>query len=175
MRRVHGLLAGAAFVAGVAVGIAATTAGKVDPGMYKGKDPKDASRVLLPAALAQAGKGTWETIAVGRVYYLTGDKAEGQALFDRVINAKPAESDWMRLGRIYLEANEWDKARDAFDKAVALDPKDAGNLVEVGGWYNLHGDRAKAEELFDQAFKRKADDVWCTVNAAGSYVGVKPQ
>jgi tetratricopeptide (TPR) repeat protein len=165
----------AVFAIGVVAGVAASSAGKVTSEMYTGKSPKDAAQALLPVAVSQAGGGSWENIAVGRAYYLMGDRSEGQAIFDKVIAKKMKKDDWMRLGRVYLEAKEWDKAKDCFDKALALDPKDEGNLVEVGAWYNLHGDRTTAEELFAKAFTRKSDEVWLTVNAAGSYVGVKPQ
>jgi tetratricopeptide (TPR) repeat protein len=175
MKKAYALLIVTAFVLGVAVGVAASAAKKTEPMMYSGRTPKDAALGLLPAALSQAGNGSWENIAVGRVYYLMGDKAEGQAIFDRVIATKVKDNDWMRIGRVYVEANEWDKAKDAFDKALALDPKDAGNLTEAGAWYNLHGDRQTAEELFTRAFKTSPDEIWYTVNAAGSYVGVKPQ
>jgi tetratricopeptide (TPR) repeat protein len=175
MTRTRGVLVVAAFVAGVAAGVAAKSGDKVDPSMYVGKSPKEAALALLPVALNQAGNGSWENIAIGRVYYLMGDKADGQAIFDKVIARKIKKDDWMRMGRVYIEAKEWDKAKAAFDKALALDPKDEGNLIEVGGFYNLHGERAKAEELFTKAFARKPDEIWYTVNAAGSYVGVKPQ
>ena len=41
-------------------------------------------KALLAVAKQQAGKGSWERIGVGRVYYLGGMKAEGQAIFDEV-------------------------------------------------------------------------------------------
>ncbi|HVN75592.1 MAG TPA: tetratricopeptide repeat protein [Thermoanaerobaculaceae bacterium] len=175
MKRMHVLMAVGMFVLGVVAGVAGSSGSKVDKVMYAGQSPKDAALGLLTAALKQAGSGSWENIAVGRVYYLTGDKTQGQAIFDRVIAKKVKKDDWIRMGRVYLEAKEWDKAKDAFDKALALDPKDEGNLTEIGAWYNLHGDRAKAEEYFDRAFASKPDEIWYTVNAAGSYVGVKPQ
>ncbi len=175
MKRMHVVMAVGAFVLGVVAGVAGSSGSKVDKMMYVGQSPKDAALGLLTAAAKQAGKGSWENIAVGRVHYLTGDKTQGQAIFDRVIATKVKKDDWMRIGRVYLEAKEWEKARDAFEKAIALDPKDEGNLSEVGAWYNLHGDRAKAEEYFDRAFASKPDEIWYTVNAAGSYVGVKPQ
>ena len=81
----------------------------------------------------------------------------------------------MAIGQVPLGAGEQKDAKAAFDKALALDPSDEGNLSEVGGWYNLHGDRQTAEELFTKAFKSKPDEIWYTVNAAGSYVGVRPQ
>jgi tetratricopeptide (TPR) repeat protein len=175
MRRSHGLLILVAFVGGVAIGIASSGSKNVNPMMYVDRDPKEAALGLLTVALKQAGNGSWENIAVGRVYYLMGDRDQGQGIFDRVIATKVKKDDWMRMGRVYLEAKEWDKAKAAFDKALSLDPKDEGNLTEIGGWYNLHGDRKTAEELFTRAFKSKPDEIWYTVNAAGSYVGVKPQ
>lgn len=175
MKGKHVAFALAVFVLGVAVGLASSVGSKVEKGMYAGQSPKVAAAGLLTAALKQAGKGSWENIAVGRVYYLSGDKAQGQAIFDRVFAGKVKKDDFMRLGRVYVEAKEWDKAKAAFERALALDPKDEGNLSEVGAWYNLHGDRATAEADFDRAFKSKPEEIWYTVNAAGSYVGVKPQ
>jgi tetratricopeptide (TPR) repeat protein len=175
MRKAHAGLAVVALIAGVAIGLAASASKKVEPVMYVDRSPKEAALGLLTVALRQAGNGSWENIAVGRVYYLMGDKDEGQAIFDRVIATKVKKDDWMRMGRVYIEAGEWDKAKTAFDKALALDPKDEANLVEVGAYYNLHGDRQTAEELFTRAFRSEPEEIWYTVNAAGSYVGVKPQ
>ncbi|MFI5167768.1 MAG: tetratricopeptide repeat protein [Thermoanaerobaculales bacterium] len=176
MKKVHVVLVVSAFLGGVAVGVAvASSAAKSDSSLFTGKSPKDAALALLAVAQSQAGKGSWENIGVGRVYYLMGDHAGGQAIFDRVMAGKVKESEWMRLGRVYQEAKEWEKARAAFDKALSLDPKDAEKLAEIGAYYNLHGDRAKAEELFARSFQVKPDEVWNTVNVAGSYVGVKPQ
>ena len=175
MKRRSVLIAVGMFVLGVVAGIAGSSGSKVEKMMYAGQKPKDAAVGLLTAALKQAGKGSWENIAVGRVYYLMGDKAQGQAVLDHVIATKVKDTDWMRIGRIYMESKEWEKAKDAFEKAIALDPKNEGNLAEVGAWYNLQGDRAKAEEYFGRSFSSKPDEIWNTVNAAGSYVGVKPQ
>ena len=63
----------------------------------------------------------------------------------------------------------------AMRKALALDPEDEGNLAELGAILILKGDRAEAETQFDKSFKMKPDEFWNTINAAGSYVGVRPQ
>ena len=105
---------------------------------------------------------------------LPGSRNEGQAIFDAA-NAKKADSgNWMRIGRVYWEAKDWAKAKVAFDKALAMEPKDAPWLAEIGAYYNLRGDRAKAEELFDRSFALNSDEVWQTANIAGSYLGVEP-
>lgn len=163
------------FAIGIAVGAFARGSKALDPNAYRGKSKKEAAAALLQLAQQQAGKGSWENIAVGRAQYLGGMKSEGQAIFDRVTSGKKVEGgDWIRIGRVYWEAGDWSKAKDAFDKALAKEPKDAPWLAEVGAYYNLKGDRAKAEELFDRSFAASTGEVWQAANIAGSYVGVAP-
>jgi tetratricopeptide (TPR) repeat protein len=161
------------FFLGVAAGVFARGKG-LDPAFYRSKPGRTAGMDLLNLARSQAGKGSWENIAVGRVYYLAGSRGQGQAIFDAA-NAKKADSgNWMRIGRTYWQAKEWTKAQAAFEKALAMEPKDAPWLAEIGAYYNLKGDRAKAEELFDRSFALDSSEVWQTVNIAGSYLGVEP-
>lgn len=161
------------FALGMALG--ALAAKKFDTSIYRGKDKKEAAKALLELARKQAGKGSWERIGVGRVYYLGGMKAEGQAIFDEVTSRKPETTDWWRIGRVYWEAGEWDKARDAFEKSLAMNPNDDKGLAELGAYYLIKGDRAKAEELFDKSFSLESGEVWNTSMVAGGYLGVKPQ
>lgn len=161
------------FALGIAVGAFAAKKGiNVD---YRGVDKKQAGTALLELAKKQAGKGSWERIGVGRVYYLAGMKAEGQAIFDEVTSKKPEPTDWWRIGRVYWEAGEWDKARDAFEKSLAKNPNDDKGLAELAAYYLIKGDRAKAEELIDKSFSIEAGEVWNTSMIAGGYLGVKPQ
>ncbi|HEY0781400.1 MAG TPA: tetratricopeptide repeat protein [Thermoanaerobaculia bacterium] len=173
-RRRTVLIAAVAFVLGTAFGVAAAKKGAVDPNVYTGKKPKEAAAALLDLARIQAEKGSWENIGVGRVYYLSGQKAEGQAIFDSVTAKKAEGGDWIRIGRVYWEAGEWDKAKVAFDKVLQDNPKDEDWLAEIGAYYQLKGDRAKAEELFTRSFKGEPTKLWNTLRAAGSYLGLKP-
>jgi tetratricopeptide (TPR) repeat protein len=165
-------LAVALFASGVGVGIAAKK--HTDQAAYHDLHPQAAAAALLQAALIQAGDGSWERIAVGRVHYLSGDKAQGQAIFDKVLGDDHEESDELRIARVYVEAGEWDKARPLYDSVVRLDPDDGTDLAEAGAQYLLHGDRAHAEELFDRSFAADTD-IWATVTAASAYAGVRPQ
>ncbi len=159
------------FALGLGTGILLAKA-KASPELYHGKDAKAAGLALLQLAEAQAGHGSWERIGVGRVYYLSGDKARGQAIFDAV--AKKAErSDWERIAKVYVEAGEWDKAEPIL-RRIYKDSKDDSGLAFAGALYNLHGDRKTAEAYFDRSFKYERSDVWNTLNAAGSYLGVPP-
>jgi len=157
-------------------GVAATLAAKkpFDPAVYSGKDPKAAAEALLAAAEPIAGTGSWERIGIGRVHYLSGDKAKGQALFDLAIAKKTESSDLERIATVYALAKEWDKAKPLFERAMTMSPGDDTLMMEAGCWFNLNGDRARAEELFGKAFAKNPEDVWHYVNAAASYLGEAP-
>jgi tetratricopeptide (TPR) repeat protein len=162
------------FVLGITLGAFAAKKG-LDPSTYRDKSKKEAAQALLQIARTQAGKGSWERIGVGRVYYLGGMKTEGQAIFDEVTAKNPETTDWWRIGRVYWEANEWDKARAAFEKSLAKNPKDDKGLAELGAYYLIKGDREKAEELFDRSYQLESGEVWNTAMIAGGYLGVRPQ
>jgi tetratricopeptide (TPR) repeat protein len=166
-----------AFMLVFALGIAAGAFAKkgFDTSLYRGKDKKEAGKALLDLAKKQAGKGSWERIAVGRIYYLGGMKSEGQAIFDEVTAKKPEASDWWRIGRVYWEAGEWDKARETFELSLSKNREDDRGYAELGAYYAIKGDRAKAEENFDKSFSMNRDEFWNTAAAAAGYLGVKPQ
>ena len=167
----------ACFALGMAAqsGLAQANKPTFSPELFKGQEPKAAATALLDGAYQLAGTGSWERIAVGRAWYLGGDKARGQKIFDEVTTGKKVEgSDWFRIARVYDEANEWDKAASAYDKALAIDKTDDDGMIEYGGMALVHKDRMKAEGLFEQAFKKSPRDFWHWANAGGAYLGVKP-
>jgi tetratricopeptide (TPR) repeat protein len=146
------------------------------PDLVQGKDAKAAAVALLDGALQLAGDGSWERIAVGRAWYLGGDKPKGQQILDAVTTSRKVEaSDWFRVGRVHAEAGEWDKAKSAFERALAAHADDDSGMIEFGALANVNGDRTKAEELFARAMKKNPREFWHWVNAGGSYLGVKPQ
>ena len=171
MRIRLGLVAVALFVVGIGVGYAAKP---LDPLSYRSQAKDDAARALLQQAMVEAGDGSWERIAVGRVYYLGGMKPEGQAIFDEVLGTQDEGSDLLRVARVYREAGEWPRAKELFDKAIRLEPKQEKWLAEVGAYYLINGDRETAETLFDRSFRMESE-LWATVSAAGAYLGVQPQ
>ena len=164
-------VATALFCAGIGIGWAAT---KNAPSLYHGKSKEEAGLALVEAAKLQAGDGSWERIAIGRVLYLGGHKPEGQAVFDAMLAGKHEDSDEFRIARVYREAGEWSKAKPLFDRFVANNPKDEKGLAEVGALYLINGDRDGAERLFDRSFAISAE-IWATVGAAGAYLGVVPE
>jgi tetratricopeptide (TPR) repeat protein len=174
-KRMMGVWLTVVFVLGVASGAYASRKATLSPGLYAGKPPAEAAAALLGAAKQLSEKGSWENIAVGRVYYLSGDKAKGQAIFDSITGGKAEAGDWVRIGRVYWEAGEWDKARPAFDKVLQEKPDDEDWLAEIGAYYLLKGDRAHGEELFARSFQAEPNSLWNAVRAAGAYLKVRPQ
>jgi tetratricopeptide (TPR) repeat protein len=164
-------LAAGSLLLGVGLGIAASKDGAgIDA--IRGKDAKEAGAAALVEAERLAGKGSWEQIGVGRVYYLSGDKARGQAIFDRVTGAKPKASDWQRIGAVYAEAGENDRAAECYQKVLDLNPKDDTGQAEIGAWYIRIGQREKGEALVGQALQRDPNDLWHYVRAAEAFWGV---
>lgn len=141
-------------------------------GLFRGKAPKEAGMAALAQAERMKGNESWELIGIGRVYYLSGDKARGQALFDRATSDEPERSDWQRIGDVYAEAGEIEKAETFFQKAIAAGPKDDTGQSEIGSWYVRIGQREKGEELYARALARNPDDVWHYVRAAEAYLEV---
>ena len=128
---------------------------------------------MLTVAEAQAGSGTWELIAVGRVYYLSGNKTKGQELFDKATSLKSGVSEWRRIGKVFAEAGEFDKAEAAPQKAVTAKPEDT-SLAELAAMLNLNRKLSQAEETFKQSIAKDPGDAWNSITMAGSYVGVSP-
>lgn len=168
-------LAAGCLLLGMGVGYAAR---EKPPGMdlMRGKPAREAGLAALQQAEKLAGKGSWESLGVARVYYLSGDRTTGQALIDRVLNGKPETSDWQRAGEIYAEAGEIARAEELFQKVLAADrkQKDDTGRAEIGAWYIRIGQRDRGEDLLAQALTKNPDEVWHYVRAAEAYLGVPP-
>ena len=155
----------------IVVALAGST--KVTPSAFEGKSPEEAAAALLSLGESLAGKGSWELIGVGRVYYLSGDKEKGEDYFDRATARESGVSEWRRIAKVYGEAKEYDKAAAALEKAVA-EREDDTALAELAAMYNLAGHREKAEEAFRRSLAKDSNDTWNTIDMAGSYLGVRP-
>lgn len=157
---------------GFGLGVATAQKGSVVDS-FRTLSPKEAGQQALAQAerLAQ-DEGSWERIAIGRLHYLSGDKARGQAIFDRITAKKPEASDWQRIGEVYAEAGENAKAEECFQKLLSMNPKDDTGQSEIGAWYIRNGQRAKGEELFARAFARNPEDIWHYARAAEAYLGL---
>jgi tetratricopeptide (TPR) repeat protein len=162
------------FVLGTGIALASKGEG---PGMelIRGKPAQEAGLAALAEAEKLAGSGTWELIAVARVYYLSGNKTQGQSIIDRVLAGKSDHNDWQRIGQVYADAGENDKAAQFFERALAADPKDDTGQSEIGSWYIRIGQRDKGEELLTKAFARNPDEGAHYLRAAQAFLKVPLQ
>lgn len=165
------VLAALLFSLGIVLSAAADKNDKIEASHFRNHAPERAAANLLDMALKQADDGSWERIAVARMYFLSGDTARGQEIFDGI--TKRDASDWIRIGRVYWQADDWERAQEAFGHVLEMKPKDEDWLAEIGAYYNLKGDRAKAEELFERSFREDPDNLYNTLTAAGSYLGIE--
>ncbi len=174
-RRNYRVVFAVVFAAGLATGVFAAKKVLVSPAAFEGREPTAAAEELLAAARSLAEAGSYENIAIGRVYYLAGRKDEGQAIFDRVLAGKVKAGDIIRVARVYEEAGEWAKAKPLFDRVIDMAPEDEDWLAEIGGYYLLAGDRARAEQLFTNSLAHDASNLYNTLHMAGAYLGVPPR
>jgi tetratricopeptide (TPR) repeat protein len=158
-------IAGLSLIAGIGIGTAAKLQG-TGIATIQGLAPREAGLAALAEAERLAKKSSFNLIEVGRVYYLSGDKEHGQLLFDRATSGKQDAGDYARIGRVYAQAGDLDKAAESFHTMLALDPKDDGVQAEAASWYFRSGDRAKGEELLAKVLQKHPNDVNPYVRAA---------
>jgi tetratricopeptide (TPR) repeat protein len=174
MRATRVLTAACASLAlGVCIGLSAKD--KL-PGfeILQGKPPKEAGAAALQEAERLAGNGSWELIAIARVWYLSGDHTKAQSLIDRALSHKPKGTDFQRVGEIFAAAGDNTQAETYYQRALAADPKDDTGQSEIGAWYIRNGQREKGEELLAKALARNPDDLWHYVRASEAYLSVPP-
>jgi tetratricopeptide (TPR) repeat protein len=160
---------------GIGIGLAAKDAKFPGIDAVRGKPPREAALSALGIAETLAKDGTWERLGIARVYYLGLDKARGQELIDKVMAGKIKGSDYQRVGQIYAEAGENERAEQLFTQALALDAKDDTGQAEIGAWYIRRGQREKGEQLLAQAFGRNPNEVWHYLRVAEAYMNLSPR
>jgi cytochrome c-type biogenesis protein CcmH/NrfG len=62
---------------------------------------------------------------------------------------------WAALGNAYYDREDWDRAVEAYEKALRKAPKDANLLSDLGAAYRNRGEFRRAIAAFEKA--RKAD------------------
>jgi tetratricopeptide (TPR) repeat protein len=168
--------AAAALVAAAALPAIAAKKAAVDPsGYWNGKSPVEAADAVLAAAKSAAGRGSWENIAVARVWYLAGQKEKAKPILEQYGREGTKEaSDLYRIGRVHCEAKEYELALATFDRAMALEPESDKTLVAMGACAMMAGDREKAEGYFRRALEREPNNPWRLAAVGAAYLGVMP-
>lgn len=141
---------------------------RVEPTQYEGQDAASAARNLRELAARAAENGSWENIGIGRIHLLAGRTADAEKIFAR-FDSDPG--DLIRIGRAYLDVDDWETAQSYFERVLDRAPEDEDWLAEIGAYYNVHGERERAEELFRRSFEISPRAMWNLLKAAASYEG----
>ena len=156
---------------GVGIGFAARPEG-AGVTVITGKSDQEAARAALAEAERLTSKGYQELIAIGRVYYLSGDKAKGDALFARVIGVKKTSTVYQLIADMYAEAGENAKAEENYSKMLGLESESGSQEADVGAWYIRTGQRARGEEHLGRAFRLDPHEPAHYIHAAQSLLGI---
>lgn len=168
--------AAALLLAAVALPALAAKKAAFDPsGYWSGKSPEEAAEAVLAAAKTAAGKGSWQNLAVARVWYLAGQKEKAKPILEQYGRDGTKEaSDLYRIGRIHCEAKEYDLALATFERAMTLDPESDKTLVAMGACAMMAGSREKAEAFFQRALDLEPDSPYRLAAVGAAYLGVMP-
>ncbi len=63
----------------------------------------------------------------------------------------------MYLGQVYLVAHQYDAAKEAFEKALGLNPKSAEAILGLGLTYCYLGNKSSAKEQYSKLKPLNAD------------------
>lgn len=77
--------------------------------------------------------------------------AKAEQTFTQLASSSPTADNQYYLGYYYLRTNQLDKAKAAFEKGAAADPKNQLNAVGLGAVSLAQGDRAGAKAKIDAA------------------------
>lgn len=118
--------------------------------------------------LAMSITNSWsqEDASKGSFYLNEQQFGRAKTWFKDQLKKSPDDiAEWIGLGDTYLALNIADSAKMAFQKAVALDPKNPYALAGLGKVALLINDRLAESDYFDRA--RRADkinpDVYCAI------------
>jgi TolB-like protein/Flp pilus assembly protein TadD len=133
----------------------------IDPDKYTAESVKlaaDTALQLQPQlAEAQMAQGNYR-------YRVLRDFAGAQAYFERVLQQVPNDHDVLQvLGLVERRQGKWDQALAHLEQASALDPRNAGLMVAIGGETlgNLHR-FDEAQQWLDRALAVTPGDSYAT-------------
>ncbi len=104
-------------------------------------------------AAANGSTGAERRLDLTRAMMIEKEDVEAEAELRRVLTADPDSSDaWWLLGRILAETGRLDKARAAFERSVALNPKQGAVYYDLVRAYTLsQADRPLVDQMLAAA------------------------
>ncbi len=120
-------------------------------GMFAEKRWVKPSRYVLLFAMILPLRQTWSQVEIWR---------NSQTLWQSVIDKDPSNSMALNnLGISYFHQNNFEKAEEHFQNAVAVDSQDAKPLINIAAIYERKHDNAKALSYLEKALTLKPENL----------------
>ena len=117
------------------------------------------ARRIANAANAKFTNSTELALVLGELSRLDGDGAAALAQFDSAVRSKPDDArGWTGKGITLSEQENFDPARAALQRAIALAPKQPGALAELGALETRANQLPPAAAAIDSALALAPDD-----------------
>ncbi|HEY1923665.1 MAG TPA: tetratricopeptide repeat protein [Candidatus Acidoferrum sp.] len=112
---------------------------------------------LLESGIKLAPKRSDLRAALGESYFMSGKDEKAIDVFKALIDVDPSASSYAFMGLSYRHLGRFDEARKYFEAGLKKDPRNASCLFNLGYIEERQGNKARAEELLQQALRYKPD------------------
>jgi tetratricopeptide (TPR) repeat protein len=112
---------------------------------------------LLESGIKLAPKRADLRAALGESYFMSGKDEKAIEVFKQLINVDPSASSYSFMGLSYRHLGRFDEARKYFEAGLKKDPHNASCLFNLGYIEARQGNKARAEELFQQSLHYRPD------------------
>jgi tetratricopeptide (TPR) repeat protein len=112
---------------------------------------------LLESGLQIAPQRADLRAALGESYFMSGKAEKAIDEFKTLIELDPSARSYAFMGLAYRHLGRFDEARKYFEAGLKKDTHNASCLFNMGYIEERQGNRARAEELFQQALRYKPD------------------
>jgi non-specific serine/threonine protein kinase len=143
---------------------------------WMGHDPSlgrlERQREAAEAALRLAPDLPQARWAMALVHYY-GERDYTRALEEltAAVEELPGSAElWIFVGALHRRLGQWDHAVAAFEKATALDPRNASSIAEVGNTLEFLHRYEEAIAAFDRALRLAPDTWWWQLTKATIYL-----
>jgi len=105
-----------------------------------------------PAGVAPGGVSQQQQSAPQGQAKLTQEQIQAMLALEREVAANPENVDaWTRLGHLYFDSDQYEKAIKAYNRSLSLAPENPDVWTDLGVMYRRNGQPDKAIASFDKA------------------------
>jgi tetratricopeptide (TPR) repeat protein len=112
---------------------------------------------LLESGIRIAPKRADLRAALGESYFMSGKDEKAIEVFRKLIEIDPSAPSYAFMGLSYRHLGRFDEARKYFEAGLKKDPHNASCLFNLGYVEARQGNKARAEELFQQSLRSRPD------------------